>query len=113
MIPMPADTLDIALDCLKAHPTWYLFPVKRLEKYPPCLNNNLNLASNDPAQIRAWYKAYPGCNWAVSLKKSRLICVDVDQKPGKFGAQTLDALELERGILGLVRGDFFRAMFRA
>ena len=99
MIPMPTDTLDIALECLKQHPSWFLFPIKRLEKTPPCFNDNLRLASNDPEQIRKWYKLYPGCNWGVSLAKSKLVCVDVDQKPGKFGAQTLDALELERGIL--------------
>ena len=99
MIPMPADTLDVALDCLKAHPTWFVFPIKRLEKYPPCFPDNLRLASNDPKQIREWYKLYPGCNWGVALKKSKLIAVDVDRKPGKVGGETLDALELERGIL--------------
>jgi hypothetical protein len=29
MFPMPSDTLDIALDFLKAHPTWFIFPIKR------------------------------------------------------------------------------------
>ena len=99
MIPMPADTLDVALDCLNAHPNWYLFPIKRLEKYPPCFPDNLRLASNDPEQIKAWYKLYPGCNWGVSLKKSKLIAVDVDRKPGKVGGESLDALELKHGIL--------------
>jgi len=99
MIPMPADTLNIALDCLVAHPTWYLFPIKRLEKTPPCFDDNLRLASNDPAIIQKWYKSFPGCNWGVSLKKSKLIAVDVDRKPDKSGGETLDALELERGSL--------------
>ena len=97
MIPMPADTLDVAISCLNAHPNWYLFPIKRLEKYPPCFTDNLRLASNDPEQIKKWYKLYPGCNWGVSLKKSKLIAVDVDRKPGKVGGESLDALELERG----------------
>ena len=71
MIPMPTDTLDIALECLKQHPSWFLFPIKRLEKTPPCFNDNLRLASNDPEQIRKWYKLYPGCNWGVLWKLAR------------------------------------------
>lgn len=97
MQPQPFETLDIALDCLKAHPTWFLFPISRLEKFPPCFENNLVLASNDPKQIRKWYLAYPGCNWGVSLKKSKLVVPDVDTKPGKDGQATLDKLELEHG----------------
>ena len=96
---MPNDTLGIALDCLKQHPNWYLFPIVALEKAPPCFKNELELASNDPAQIRRWRAQNFGCNWGVSLKKSKLICVDVDRKPGKVGGESLDALELERGIL--------------
>jgi hypothetical protein len=96
---MPNDTLGVALDCLKQHPNWYLFPIRPLYKSPPCFDNNLELASNDPAQIRRWRAQNFGCNWGVALKKSKLICVDVDRKPGKVGGESLDALELERGIL--------------
>ena len=92
-------TLDIALDCLKAHPTWCLFPIKSLEKFPPCFADNLRLASNNPRKIREWYAQFPGCNWGVSLKKSGLICIDADRKPGKKGSESLDDLELDRGIL--------------
>ena len=73
MFPMPSDTLDIALDFLKAHPDWFIFPIKRLEKAPPCFERNLELASNDPKQIRKWHSMYLGCNWGLSLKKSKVI----------------------------------------
>ena len=96
---MPNDTLGIALDCLRQHPNWYLFPIVPLQKSPPCFDNNLELASNDPQQIRRWRAQNFGCNWGVALKKSKLICVDVDRKPGKVGGESLDALELERGVL--------------
>ena len=96
---MANDTLNVALNCLKQHPNWYLFPIRPLYKSPPCFDNNLELASNDPAQIRRWRTQNFGCNWGVALKKSKLICVDVDRKPGKVGGASLDALELERGIL--------------
>jgi hypothetical protein len=97
MVAMPYDTLDIALKFLKAHPNWFLFPIRRLEKTPPLFKNELELASNDPKQLRAWYMKWPGCNWGIALKKSKLIVVDVDTKPGKRGQQTFDTLELENG----------------
>lgn len=96
---MPNDTLGVALDCLKQHPNWYLFPIRPLYKSPPCFDNNLELASNDPVQIRRWRAQNFGCNWGVALKKSKLICLDVDRKPGKVGGESLDALELDRGVL--------------
>jgi Bifunctional DNA primase/polymerase, N-terminal/Family of unknown function (DUF5906) len=95
--PMPGDTLPIALAFLEAHPNWYIFPIRRLEKFPPLFPDNLNLASNDPAQIKLWHKKYLGCNWGVSLKKSGIVMLDVDTKEGKNGQQTLDRLELENG----------------
>ncbi len=85
---MIRSTLDIALDTLRDHPTWYLFPIKAGAKEPPLLEDNLACASNDPEQIKRWHAEHFGCNWGVSLKKSRLIVVDVDCKPGKCGRQT-------------------------
>ena len=54
MQAMPYDTLDTALNFLKEHPNWFLFPIRRLEKTPPLFKNELELASNDPKQIRKW-----------------------------------------------------------
>lgn len=92
-------TLDLALGFLKAHPTWYIFPITRLEKAPPHIDDNLALASNDPKQIKIWHTKWRGCNWGLSLRKSNVIVVDVDTKPGKVGQSTLDDLALEYGEL--------------
>ena len=96
---MTASTLDIALRALKAHPHWYLFPLAPRAKAPPCFKNELELASNKPEQIKAWAAKWPGANWGLSLKKSRLVVIDVDTKPGKVGAVTLLDLELKHGPL--------------
>jgi len=97
-VAMPGDTLSIALDILEAHPTWFLFPIKRLEKTPPLFKDELETNnSNDPKKIREWHNRYLGCNWGIALKKSKLIVVDVDTKPGKGGQATFDELELIYG----------------
>lgn len=93
------DSLSVALDILKAHPTWYLFPIRRLEKAPPLFKNELELASNDPKTITKWATQFNGPNWGIALKKSKLVVPDVDTKPGKVGQQTLDDLELSYGAL--------------
>ena len=92
-------SLEIALDFIAAHPNAYIFPVKRLEKSPPLVKNDLIVASNDPKQIRKWHDTWRGCNWGVALKKSKLLVMDVDRKAGKNGQETLDNLELEYGVL--------------
>jgi hypothetical protein len=93
-------SLDLALDFLRAHPNWYIFPITRLEKFPPLLKDNLDSnASNDPKQIKEWHTRWRGCNWGIALRKSNVIVVDVDRKAGKVGQETLDNLELEFGPL--------------
>ncbi len=99
MIPMPGDTLDIALEFLTRYPDCYLFPIRRLEKAPPLFKNELERASNDIKQIKSWAKQYNGPNWGIALKKSHLVVIDVDNKPNKNGQQTLDSLELLNGVL--------------
>ncbi len=84
---------------LTAHPAWRFFPIAIGRKNPPCFADNLELASNDRAQIERWAKQYSGCNWGIALARSNLIVLDVDQKPGKRGRDTLERLELERGQL--------------
>jgi hypothetical protein len=94
---MSTETLTLALEYLSRHPNRFLFPVKKLAKFPPLVQGNLEIASNDPEQIRTWHKAFPGANWGVALKKSSLMVVDVDTKPGKVGRATYDALDLAYG----------------
>jgi hypothetical protein len=87
------------LGLMSAHPSWFVFPVRALAKHPPCFPDNLRLASNDPNQIAKWAKLYPGCNWAIALARSHVIVLDIDQKPGKHGRDTLERRELEHGQL--------------
>lgn len=44
----------------------------------PCTDNGWKEASNDQAQIDAWEREFPGCNWAVACGPSDLFVFDVD-----------------------------------
>lgn len=92
------ETLPIALDYVAINPGRYLFPIKAGSKFPPLIKNNLADASNDPEQLTAWAKKWPGANWGVAHAKSSLLVVDVDQKTGKEGERTFDALDIEYGF---------------
>ena len=90
--------LDIALEHLEAFPTDYLFPLAKLSKFPPLLKKNLSEnCSNDPAQIKAWARKFPGCNFGIALRRSRLIVPDVDVSKGKPGEDTYQLLEMLYG----------------
>ena len=96
----PGDTLDVAINFLRNHQKgWYIFPIQRGKKKPPCFKNELELASNDLVEIRRWHAAFRGCNWGLSLKKSKVIVIDVDTKPGKVGMETLENLIEKHGNL--------------
>ena len=92
-------SIDVALAYVERHPTRFLFPIKASKKFPPLFKKNLELASNDPEQLRAWEEKWKGCNWGVALAKSKLMAADVDVNPakGKVGASTYLDLELEYG----------------
>lgn len=87
--------LDIALAYLRQHPTDYLFPLASLSKFPPLLKKNLSdNCSNDPAQVKAWAKQFPNCNYGIALRRSRLIVPDIDVSKGKPGRNTYDVLHM-------------------
>jgi len=93
-------TIDLALAYLDRHLfSRYLFPIKAGKKFPPLIRDNLAQASNDPAQLIAWEKQWPGCNWGLAHRKSNVMGVDVDTNPakGKQGQLTYDALDLIYG----------------
>lgn len=58
---------------------YYIFPVKRDTKRP-AIHDNLNQASIDAETISRWNTKFSSPNWAISLAKSGLVCVDVDVK---------------------------------
>lgn len=91
-------SLDLALDYIAFNLTRYIFPIKAGSKFPPLIKNNLDDASRDPAQIEKWARQFPGCNWGVAHRKSGLMVIDVDVKPGKSGQQTFDFLDLDYGF---------------
>jgi hypothetical protein len=97
--PEPKSTGKIARDFLASVPAACLFPIKAAHKAPPCFDDNLNLASNDPKRIAQWQANYRGCNWGLATRRSSLIVMDVDTKPGKVGASTLFDLELKHDNL--------------
>lgn len=96
---MSTDPVKPPLALMREHPAWCVFPIKRGAKNPPLFGGNLALASSSPTQVSAWAAQWPGCNWGLALARSHLVVLDVDQKPGKRGRETLENLELEHGPL--------------
>src|SRR5258706_14449318 len=93
--------LDIALAHLRRFPTDYLFPLSKLSKFPPLLKKNLSdNCSNDPAQLRAWDRRFPSCNWGIALRRSRLIVAVIDTGKGKPGRATCKCLETRHNAPG-------------
>ncbi len=56
-----------------------LFPISRQTKRP-AIENNLELATSDVAQLMEWAAKFPGCNWGLACAKSKYVVVDVDKK---------------------------------
>jgi Bifunctional DNA primase/polymerase, N-terminal len=77
----------------------FIFPIAAGKKFPPCIKNNLEDASNDPKQIEEWERKWPGCNWGVAHRKSKLLVADVDtnKAKGKIGDATYFDLDLQYG----------------
>lgn len=73
---------------------WYLFPLKKESKLP-AISNNLEEASNEIGVLMEWAARFPGCNWGVSLAKSGLVAVDVDDDPIKRGLEKWQELIAE------------------
>jgi hypothetical protein len=99
-MPIRKRTIDLARAYVDQHfGVRYLFPIKPGAKFPPLIKNNLADASSDPAQLEAWEKQWPGCNWGVAHRKSKLLVADIDtnQAKGKIGQATFDGLDLIYG----------------
>lgn len=77
---------------------FYVFPLLVNSKDTPLIKDYPNKASRDPEQIRRWFDGADH-NIAISTTKfgddQALCVVDIDQKGGKRGDQTLIKLELE------------------
>src|SRR5664280_1088573 len=90
-IAKAASAVKPPLALLAAHPAWCMFPLRHGGKEPARGFTDFNgRASNDRKVIEQWARDYPSCNWGLSLLKSRVIILDVDVKPGKVGADSLE-----------------------
>lgn len=67
--------LNIALSCVGRG--WYVFPCKPESKEPMTTHGDKD-ASNDEAQVRAWWTRTPNANIAIATRPSGLTVVDVD-----------------------------------
>ena len=96
--PQAPQNLTVALAYLAKHPGRKLFPCVG-SKARPALKNNLELASDDPEQLKQWQREHSQRGtvmWACSPKVSGIFCLDADlQKPGAKDA--LDKLVREIG----------------
>ncbi|MFZ0915021.1 MAG: bifunctional DNA primase/polymerase [Candidatus Korobacteraceae bacterium] len=69
--------LDIALSCIARG--WYVFPCWPRDKHPLIKGGEgWANASNDEAQVRAWWAKWPGANVAVACGLSGVAVVDTD-----------------------------------
>jgi hypothetical protein len=71
--------VDIALMCLKRG--WFVFPCYPRSKAPAgeVVPHGWKEASNDEAQIRAWWARNPNYNPAIALEQSGLVVYDFDE----------------------------------
>lgn len=91
-------TLELALEYVFYNPKRFIFPVRRGQKTPPLIPDNLNKGTTDEKLIEWWHRKWPGCNWAVGLRQSFLFGIDIDNKIGHVGQATWAEYELLYGI---------------
>jgi hypothetical protein len=96
--------LELAKAYLAAHPDVYAFPTLNGKERRPSISDNLNLATNDPAELErmardAAQRSRGLVMFAVAAKKSGRIPIDVDTGPGKVGAESFATLERTIGKL--------------
>src|SRR5580704_13330327 len=73
----------------------FVFPVLPYHKKPPLVSDQFSVSSVDPAQIRAWWSAYPNANIGLDCGKSGVLTIDSDPRNG--GDKTTAGLKLLSG----------------
>jgi hypothetical protein len=95
--PSPEKQIELAFKLVAKG--WLLFPVKKLGKQPEEAGWQQK-ASCAKEAIQAWAGKYKDCNWAVACgPESNVFVLDVDNKHGHKGDETLAALEAKYGML--------------
>lgn len=78
---------------------WHVFPLQPGTKTPLGSTRGHLDASNDPAQVQAWWAQVPTANIGIAVKPSGLTVLDVDVGEGKGGYKALGALNTALGGL--------------
>ncbi len=92
---------------------WRLHPIRAGDK-APLVKDWPNLATTNIAQLEAWAKRFPACNWGVATgPESGVFVLDEDGNPGKASlkAYQLQGLELPHTLTvttGNGRHQYFR-----
>jgi hypothetical protein len=95
--PSPEAQFDLVLSL--AARGWRLHPIQAGGK-APLLSGWPIKASSKKEAIQSWATKYPYCNWAVACgAESNVFVLDVDDKHGKKGSESLSALEKQHGPL--------------
>ena len=94
-------TLESALEFLAKYPNAHLFPAIWKDGRHIGLCKWGSESSNDPNKIHAWADMHPAetLYFCIDLKRSGLTVIDVDNKNGKAGTQTLKDLAMIYGDL--------------
>lgn len=78
---------------------WRVFPIKPGAKFPPLVRDWPNVATTDPAMIRAWWRGTPEANIGIALgEQTGAFVIDPDVKNGTDGPAQLKAIADRLGI---------------
>jgi hypothetical protein len=97
--------LTVAFNLLKELPETMLYPSKydKVKKLHIGLVKWSKWSSSDPKKLRKWAQRWPYAYFCIHLKASKLSVLDVDNKNGRKGSDSLKQLEVSKGPLPKTR----------
>lgn len=93
------ETMQAALDYASAG--WHVFPVQPAPGKKPIVKKGFHVATTDEETIRSWWSQWPNAQIGVACGASKLVAIDLDEKPDEnvSGSAQLDLLQFELGML--------------